>query len=270
MTGMLRWTAVGTLLASVSLDAGAQQTTAMRQGESTIRRLATATPKPSYPAASAAKRVTGVAVAAIVSAPDGRVTEVEMLEAPDELIGRAVQDALRLWRIEPMTVVGRPEKYGVRGKVTFYFRIVNGRAEVFHPEEIPGGPKPEPSGGPPSAPPGARSSGPPGATSTPLPTTVQHDQPANLEIGETELNTLVASSSPTILDIRERDAFRRQHRDGAVNIPRDELAIRAYVELDRKRPVVIDCTNAETRDCHAAARSLLRGVGIAKVLIFLP
>jgi rhodanese-related sulfurtransferase len=94
--------------------------------------------------------------------------------------------------------------------------------------------------------------------------------PADLEIGEAEFKSLLASSRPTVLDIRERDDFRRAHHAGAVNIPRDEISIRAYIELDRLRPVVIDCSRAETRDCHSVARTLLRGVKLSQVVIFLP
>jgi rhodanese-related sulfurtransferase len=73
-----------------------------------------------------------------------------------------------------------------------------------------------------------------------------------------------------VLDVREREDFKRGHRAGAVNIPRDELAIRAYIELERARPVVIDCSQAETRECRQAANLLLWGPKVARVLIFLP
>jgi rhodanese-related sulfurtransferase len=79
-----------------------------------------------------------------------------------------------------------------------------------------------------------------------------------------------ASSAVTILDVRERDDFKRQHRPGAVNIPENELSIRAYIEVDRQRPVVIDCTYTETRVCQNAANRLLRGPKIAKVFILIP
>ena len=36
-----------------------------------------------------------------------------------------------------------------------------------------------------------------------------------------------------MLDIRERDDFKRAHFPGAVNIPRDELVARGGIELDR-------------------------------------
>jgi hypothetical protein len=265
-------TALAALCVISAAAVTAEQSNTLRMQESTIRREATQKRLPIYPPASLARKASGVAVAAIASAPDGRVVTVDILEAPDDAIGEAMRAALLEWRIPPMTVVGRPEQYGVRGKITFYFRVVSGRGQVLNPEEIPGGPKPEPAGGPPSAGPGTRSGSASrgGAPPPAVPTSVQHEPLANLEIGDVEFKALLTSARPTVLDIRERDEFRRGHRDGAINIPRDELAIRAYVELDRARPVVIDCSNADTRDCHDAARSLIRGVKIAKVLIYLP
>jgi TonB family protein len=250
---------------TAALPAG--QANAVRMQESSIRRVATNKVLPDYPPGSIAAQRSGVAVAAIVSDTEGRVSSITVLESPDAAIGQAVRAALGQWKVPPTQVAGRPERIGLSGKITFYFRITNGRGRVFHPEEMPGGPKPEPLEGPPPMMPGARPGASPGS---PPPPVVQHDAPAELEIGEAEFKALLASARPTVLDIRERDDFRRGHHDGAINIPRDEISIRAYVELDRARPVVIDCSRAETRDCHSAARTLLRGVKVSKVLILIP
>ena len=245
--------------------AGPRQSETVRMQESSIRRIATRKPMPVYPAESIARKSAGVAVAAIRSGIDGRVADVSLLEAPDEAIAASVRTALLAWEIPATTVAGRTEPYGVRGKVTFYFQIAGGRGRVANPEEMPGGPKPEPPGGPPAMMPGARGT-PPGAAPV-----VTHEAGSDLlEIGEEELRRVMANDRPTLLDIRERDEFARAHRDGAINIPRDELSIRAYIEIDRARPVVIDCSRTDTSMCRQAANQLRRGPKIARVLIFLP
>jgi hypothetical protein len=235
--------------------------------ESSIRRVATSKPMPLYPAESLASKRTGVAVAAIASEPDGRVTRITVLEAPDEATGAAVEEALAKWVIPPVTVAGRPQPYGVQGKVTFYFRIESGRGRVANPEDLPGGPKPEPAGGPPKTPPGITRIG---ESSAPKPApTVSHAPAPDIEIDEVELKKLVASERPTILDIRERNEFKLGHYEGAINIPDDELAMRS-LEIDRARPVVIDCSRTETNVCHLAARRFLGGSRFPRVFVYLP
>lgn len=198
------------------------------------------------------------------------MTTVTILEAPDEAIADAVRAALLAWKIPAVTVSGRSEPMGVRGKITVYFRIANGRRRVLNPDEMPGGPKPEPATGPPSAGPGARPSSSPAAAGAPRPSAiVSHAGDPDSEIGEAAF-TAMAASKPILLDIRERDDFRRQHRPGAVNIPVDELSIRAYIELEPARPVVIDCTFTETQSCHNAASRLRRVPKLGKVLVLLP
>jgi len=263
-----RWIALA-LSASTSFVAEGWQANVIRTAESGIRRLATQKPSPVYPPASIAQKRTGVAVATIVSQPDGRVTTVTVLEAPDDATGAAVREALLKWVIAPMTVMGRTEPYGVSGRVTFYFRIEKGQGRVLSPEEMPGGPMPEPASGPPAGGPGV---GPGGAAGTrPAPaTTVTHDVPAEIEIGEAEFKRVIASEKATVLDIRERDDFKRAHFPGAVNIPRDELVARGGIELDRTRPVIIDCSRSETNDCRNVANSLIRAKRYPKVLIYLP
>jgi rhodanese-related sulfurtransferase len=225
--------------AVASLGAFVQNST-IGMNESAIRRMAMEKPLPLYPAESVRRGTTGVAVAAVLSNADHRVSDVTILEAPDAAIGDAVRVSLLKWRIEPTTVVGESVVRGLRGKITFYFRIVDGKGRVFHPEEVPGGPQPEPQAGPPPGGPGTTrpgTAGPPQAGARPA--AVSHEVPADLEIDEAQLRTLMASAQVAILDVRERDDFTRQHRPGAINIPDNELAVRAYIEVDRQRPVVI-------------------------------
>jgi rhodanese-related sulfurtransferase len=236
------------------------------KGEFTIRRLATNKPLPAYPPESVAKKRAGVAVAAIRSDASSRVIEARILEAPDEAIGVAVRDALLTWVIPPTMVAGRPEPQGISGKVTFYFQIVGGRGRVSNPEDLPGGPKPEPAGGPPSSPPGARLGGPsPGLVPD------GHSSMTDVEIDESQFKQLLtATPPPTVLDVRERSSFQRAPREGAINIPLDEVAVRSWIEIDRTRPVIIDCSRTETMHCQSAARLLTTGPKPVRVAIFLP
>ena len=76
------------------------------------------------------------------------------------------------------------------------------------------------------------------------------------EITDAELKKLTGAVAPLVLDIGEREAFRRGHRDGAINIPHDELDVRAPVELDPRKPHVIDCTQEERSRCRHALDTL--------------
>jgi TonB family protein len=246
------------------------QVRTVKMAESSIRRVARHKTMPTYPPPSLSQKHSGVAVAAIATDENGRVSTVSLLQAPDDAIGEAVRTALLQWEIDPVTVSGRTERFGVQGKVTFYFRLDGPRGRVFNPDEIPGGPKPEPASGPPSSGPGARppAAGTP-AVSRSAPETTTHDD-SDMEIGEEEFARLAASTTVVVLDVRERDEFARRHSPGAINIPRNELAIRAYIELDRNQPVVVDCSFTETVLCNSAAGVLRRGPKIAKVFVLIP
>lgn len=76
-------------------------------------------------------------------------------------------------------------------------------------------------------------------------------------------------SPPFVVDTRERDAFDRSHIRGALNIPYDELSIRAPVEIPRGSKVVLFCqylANCEERvrernalsQCSLAASYIIR------------
>jgi TonB family protein len=242
--------------------------------EMVLRVFAVRAPMPVYPAESLSRGVSGVVVISLATDAAGRVSTVAVLQAPDAAIGAAVDRAVREWTFSPAQISGRAEQSGVRGKLTFYFRIEGGRGRVLNPQDIPGGPK-LPPGPPPSAGPGVRAGGPPAppgqARSAPPArpaVVVDHGVDASIEIGDAELRQL---QRPLVLDLRERGEFARAHRDDAVNIPRDELVARAGIELDRARPIVIDCSRMETRDCHSAARTLrANSLGFARVFVYLP
>lgn len=88
-------------------------------------------------------------------------------------------------------------------------------------------------------------------------------------IHEADLRSFLRDESSRLLDIRARGEFARKHRDGAVNIPRDELAVRARAELNSSSPVAIDCSPISMGTCHLAAL-LLRDLGFSRAMLLTP
>jgi rhodanese-related sulfurtransferase len=64
------------------------------------------------------------------------------------------------------------------------------------------------------------------------------------------------SDISNIVDVREREEFAVAHRSAAVNIPLDELDVRAAYELDRNRIVAVDCSNITALTCGVVATNL--------------
>lgn len=220
-----------------------------RTTELRLRAAATVSPLPEYPGASLKKNVGGVAVAAVRIGVDGRVEEVVILEAPDEHIAEAVRMAVTRWvvpsRMGPAGETARPRT----GKLTFYFQIANGGGRVRNPADMPGGSASPASGGSAAAAPG-RTPAPSQRQGATSPRSAKTIALAELQKGTDE--------RPTILDIGERDAFRRGHLPGAINIPVDELPVRGGIELARSKAIAVDCTRDEMWRCQAAASMLAR------------
>lgn len=71
-----------------------------------------------------------------------------------------------------------------------------------------------------------------------------------------------------ILDIQKRELFTKSHIPSAVNIPSDELEVRAQDELPKSHLIVIvDCSCAGTNDESIIRRSGLVGLGFKNVAI---
>jgi rhodanese-related sulfurtransferase len=225
-------------------------------GEWGLRTAATTAPKPEYPAASIATKVAGVVVASVRFDLEGKLSTLEILESPDPHTAAAVRDVLARWIVPPRHGLGRETKSPIRGKLTFYFQVRDGKGVVLDPDEIPGGParpKPRPAQsappqGLPPAPPAARTGGP--ATAKTI-TVEEFKKRAGKAI---------------VLDVGEREAFKRGHWPGAVNIPADEVQIRGGPELPRDGTIVIDCTQEQNFRCAAAA-SFLMEQGFPSVLV---
>ena len=228
----------------------------VNRGEWGLRTAATMAPKPEYPAASLTTKATGVVIASVRFNLDGTLGTLEILEAPDPHTAAAVRDALARWVVPPTQVLGRETKSPIRGKLTFYFQVRDGKGVVLDPDEMPGGParpKPRPAQssppqGTPPAPPAVRAGG--------------HATATTITVEEFKKR----SGKAIVLDVGEREAFKRGHWPGAVHIPADELQIRGGPELPRDGTIVIDCTQEQNFRC-AAASSFLLELGFPSVLV---
>lgn len=66
---------------------------------------------------------------------NGTVVSVEVLEAPDSELGRAIADAVRQWTFKPSSIRGEP--INIRGKLTFYCLIDRkGIGRVQNPKQF--------------------------------------------------------------------------------------------------------------------------------------
>ena len=78
----------------------------------------------------------------------------------------------------------------------------------------------------------------------------------------------LASETPLVLDVRERDQYSRAHKNPSLNIPLDELETRAPRELSARERIVVDCTNLDLVQCRLAGLRL-RGFGFERVSLLL-
>ena len=89
------------------------------------------------------------------------------------------------------------------------------------------------------------------------------------EIDEAELARRQKMGALLVLDVRDRVAFAQSHRQGALNIPWDELATRTAKELAGRPPIVIDCNGLSAVRCRVTARSLSDAI-TSPVTVLLP
>lgn len=87
------------------------------------------------------------------------------------------------------------------------------------------------------------------------------------EISEGQFSALEAGSVQ-LLDVRPRELFKRSHQLNARNIPVNELAARATVELDASVPTVVDCAQPRSAGCRSAAWILI-DAGFTNVALML-
>jgi hypothetical protein len=242
----------GHMVAVVAAGGGEPRQSAVQIPERTLRAQATHAPKPAYPPALVAKRIAGVAVAAVVVGPDDRVESLIVLEAPDPVMAESVHTAVRQWTFHSTWPAGRAPR-ARSGTVTFYFQIREGTGVVLNPDEMPGGDRLAPPALRGAAPRGGSvgpAASPRGGISAGIPPVRRLDEEmAPPSLTETEFTRLVTVERAVVLDVRDRDAFRQDHRAGAVNIPLGELDVRAPIELPASRPIVLDCSRTDAASC---------------------
>ena len=240
-------------LALVSAACGAPETDSLalagtfgiaraKISEQGIRLLAVVKPMPQYPAASIQNKVSGIAVAEILVSKDGRPEQVNVLEAPDAHIRNAVEEALTQWEFRSAGPNGSVDGVPLSSKLTFYFTVENGDRVVRNPEELEDGlgdvsQVRKASGTPPT------------------------------QITEAAVQELASSTDRenlVVLDMRERDAFAKGHRDGAVNIPANEILARTRRELPLSSHIVVECYAELGPVCPWAADEL-SGLGFSRV-----
>jgi hypothetical protein len=206
MNTSLRVTVLGILVSGLTVAAYNQYSSVQGVDSSkpgimndmTLRGIATTAPVPTYPSSSVAKKVTGVAVAAILLDRSGHLQSLNVVQAPDDAIGQSVHDAVTRWVFRS---VGVPMK----GKLFFYFTIRKGSASVSSPAEMnPAIGHHEDSG-------------------------TKQSEDAVKEIKEAQLEGMRKAGKPSMLDIRERPAFEKGHRDGAEKNTIDQHYQRATI-----------------------------------------
>lgn len=84
-------------------------------------------------------------------------------------------------------------------------------------------------------------------------------------LSDDQFRSLANSNKVVLLDIRERQPFDQDHLAMAMNIPADELQIRARHELDQSKTIVINCTNLPRIACSSSEEAL-RERGFSKIL----
>jgi rhodanese-related sulfurtransferase len=224
--------------------------------EGSLRQAVATRVMPEYPAASLARRSEGVVVVRVRAGLDNRMERVDIVQSPDPDIAAAVRAAVTQWTVARRSETGGPVGNAAESRLTFYFQIRNGMGVVLNPDEMPG----NESVFPPPVRTAARMGGPPTALRGPV--------AAAEEVDETALARSLAGGA-VLLDVRDREPFAASARPDAINIPLEELMVRAGAELSRQSAVVIDCSRTETFRCHAGADALRRR-GFEQVSIYLP
>ena len=82
----------------------------------------------------------------------------------------------------------------------------------------------------------------------------------NLSISREDLKSLIASGkTPTIVEALPQEHYEDEHIPGAINIPHDEIQLKAtHLIPDKSGDVVVYCASAECQNSHIAAEALRR------------
>ena len=132
------WLTLGFVLANpfaVALARQDKQPQVVKTPEQVFRKLISKLVMPVYPDAARRRGERGVAVAEVLVDEQGRLADVQILEAPSAEIGEAVIAAVRQCRFSAAESDGGPIR--VSGKLTFYFVIDrDGLARVENPRKF--------------------------------------------------------------------------------------------------------------------------------------
>jgi TonB family protein len=197
---------------------------------------------PTYPRESIERKAEGVCVVAIHVSTAGKTMYANVLQSPDDDIGKTAVRAARGWAFEPIFVSAgeRQVEAEVDAKLTFFFLLDGtGGGAVIEPE------------------PRALQRG---SSEVGVRRVVQ-------EIGEAELPGLTTRlPGLVVVDVRSREAFAAGHREGASNIPVDELTPRSR-ELASAKGVVVDCYSDMRPVCDMAVSELTARLGVPAVWV---
>lgn len=151
---------------------------------------------------------------------DGRVESVGIPANIDARISRAVRTTVLTWQFPTagLSYDGRP----VRGtaSVRFEFEPATRRVTMGYP-----------GGG---------------------------DERPQASVTRLAFGQLSVTSSIMLIDIRDRLAFRRGHRAGALNLPADELEFRIEEEVRADVTVALDCSVVDQVICDTAAADFVK------------
>jgi TonB family protein len=78
-------------------------------------------PQPTMDPSDIEANVTGKVVAQFVFSESGEVASIDILESTKDSLAKAVEQAVKRWRIEPASSAGRPVK--VHARQTFVFKV---------------------------------------------------------------------------------------------------------------------------------------------------
>ena len=91
---------------------------------------------PKYPEISRDRGSSGVAVVELELDESMKLTRSNVLEAPDADIKESVTDAVKQWKFKPIIIDETPRP--IKSKLTFYFVIRTGDAQVTSPKALSG------------------------------------------------------------------------------------------------------------------------------------
>lgn len=104
--------------------------------EAVLRNLAKKTVMPEYPERSIKQGMKGRAVAQVDIDKGGNLTQVRVIETPDQHIEQAVIQAIKQWKFDSAFAGEEKKPVRLRGKLTFYFLLDGGQARVQNPRKF--------------------------------------------------------------------------------------------------------------------------------------